>query len=794
MRLKKYLFLLTILKFILVQPVYTATDGYDVSISSSKASYDLDETAHFDIEVKKGGHFAHLKSLDIEGTFPIKESVIEPTEADRGKLIFNPVLDELLEQQTLTVTLYHKNRSKIIENLKKRKDTIQELIERLKNQRLKYSWKWGHYSSLIQTLEELIKKTDRLIENFSNPLATASKAITVIIDNESPVIDIANIEDGAAYNSPVSAQVSIEDYTSFDYTITCGNIISEQGSKEKGQSYNNTFDFNSDDEYTISVSATDKYSNNSQLSKSFLIDTIPPEINVEEPDDGFVTTDESITVSGTISPDTVSVAINGAEAVLNIPQFELSGFLLEAGPNTIPVKATDHVGNSSEKTISVTRLEPTPKDSDGDGLTDDEELNLGTDPEKWNTDGDRIGDGEEIELGCDPLKDDTDGDGITDGDEMFDHGSNPLKADSDEDSLSDYEEVEVFNTSPREKDTDKDGLFDYDEIKVHHTDPLSADTDSDGKSDKEEIDNGTDPLVADSGINEPEQDSIRNLAVAVTPNSATISFHTDKEVTAKIYYGKTQAYTREIKETDASENHALALLNLRPDTYYHYLIILEEQEIIDLSGAEIISQSSTYKKDRIFKTAPNTGDVTPPDILIEYPADGAEVSEACINVYGSTDDFYALITVNGQEAVVDRGEFWGLNIPVEEGYNDITVSARDEAGNFSEKTITVFYNPNAELKITSTNIPDDTSRGFPKRIEGTWQGRNARILVNGKEAAVYTDGTWVGPYIISKLDAGNPEVLQNPDNYLVIDMNESLINIHLQITGDGNPVDRQEPE
>src|SRR5438105_1895166 len=42
-------------------------------------------------------------------------------------------------------------------------------------------------------------------------------------------------------------------------------------------------------------------------------------------------------------------------------------------------------------------------DSDGDGLTDDQEVDLGTDPLSSDTDGDGIPDGTEVSLGLDPL-------------------------------------------------------------------------------------------------------------------------------------------------------------------------------------------------------------------------------------------------------------------------------------------------------------------------------------------------------------------------------------------------------
>jgi Tol biopolymer transport system component len=55
------------------------------------------------------------------------------------------------------------------------------------------------------------------------------------------------------------------------------------------------------------------------------------------------------------------------------------------------------------------------QDTDGDGLTNNQELELGTDPNSPDTDSDLLLDGDEIRLGTDPLNPDTDGDGILDG-------------------------------------------------------------------------------------------------------------------------------------------------------------------------------------------------------------------------------------------------------------------------------------------------------------------------------------------------------------------------------------------
>jgi hypothetical protein len=69
-----------------------------------------------------------------------------------------------------------------------------------------------------------------------------------------------------------------------------------------------------------------------------------------------------------------------------------------------------------------------------------------------DTDGDGLSDGEELSLGTDPTDADTDGDALNDGQEINAHGTDPLDADMDEDGLSDGQEVNIYGTNPKEAD------------------------------------------------------------------------------------------------------------------------------------------------------------------------------------------------------------------------------------------------------------------------------------------------------------------------------------------------------
>ena len=103
-------------------------------------------------------------------------------------------------------------------------------------------------------------------------------------------------------------------------------------------------------------------------------------------------------------------------------------------------------------------------DSDMDGLTDQEELELGSDPENPDTDGDGIIDGSDPDL----VDEDTDRDGLTDREE------------------------EELGTDPENPDTDGDGIIDG-------ADPDHVDQDDDEDDWGDWGDNGNDPYEGGNG-------------------------------------------------------------------------------------------------------------------------------------------------------------------------------------------------------------------------------------------------------------------------------------------------------
>jgi hypothetical protein len=107
-----------------------------------------------------------------------------------------------------------------------------------------------------------------------------------------------------------------------------------------------------------------------------------------------------------------------------------------AAPNLAAAEAA--VASPSTPPEGMTNLLPSP-DTDGDGISNAEELANGWNPRRADTDRDGLNDGDELAAGADPLLPDTDGDRLLDSVEV-NLGTSPVLADTDGDGWSDREE------------------------------------------------------------------------------------------------------------------------------------------------------------------------------------------------------------------------------------------------------------------------------------------------------------------------------------------------------------------
>jgi len=145
-------------------------------------------------------------------------------------------------------------------------------------------------------------------------------------------------------------------------------------------------------------------------------------------------------------------------------------------------------------------------DSDSDGMPDLWEDRYGLDKNDpadagLDKDSDGLTNLDEYAARADPTNPDTDGDGLTDGEEIHIYGADPADADTDGDGLSDGTEVHTHGTDPADPDTEGDGMHDGWELR-YGLDPLfddaAGDLDGDGWTNLQEFEDETDPTDAAS--------------------------------------------------------------------------------------------------------------------------------------------------------------------------------------------------------------------------------------------------------------------------------------------------------
>ncbi|TFG50771.1 MAG: hypothetical protein E4H40_00575 [Candidatus Brocadiia bacterium] len=165
----------------------------------------------------------------------------------------------------------------------------------------------------------------------------------------------------------------------------------------------------------------------------------------------------------------------------------------------------DGLPDTWEKThFGNTTAGQTSDNPDGDELTNLQEYNAGTDPQKKAGDSDR--------------------DGLTDDAEKY-YRTDPKNWDSDGDLFPDGWETK-YNFDPNSTnspsptaDADSDGLNNFDEMR-HGSDPTKAETDGDGVHDGAEVSQGSDP--ADAGDAGKAENCVR-IELAVGDHSGSHS-------------------------------------------------------------------------------------------------------------------------------------------------------------------------------------------------------------------------------------------------------------------------------
>ena len=107
---------------------------------------------------------------------------------------------------------------------------------------------------------------------------------------------------------------------------------------------------------TLAVRATDKGGNHTDSTRTVTRDTQGPTLTVTSPADGSYTTQDAVTVAGTVSdPTAVTVKVNGVSYPVGQGGAFSGTYQLAAGANFLTIAATDAPGNVTTRVIKVTQ-------------------------------------------------------------------------------------------------------------------------------------------------------------------------------------------------------------------------------------------------------------------------------------------------------------------------------------------------------------------------------------------------------------------------------------------------------
>lgn len=186
---------------------------------------------------------------------------------------------------------------------------------------------------------------------------TRPNFIPVVHDVTLPLVSIENIQEGAILNNPAPVvRVRVIDSHSDPASVKVNGVPALPDGED---TYSASVDLSgADGNRTITAEARDLAGNNQSVSIQVILDMVPPVIAITTPDEGFLTNQSAITVSGTYDQANV-ISVNGVQAALNGGAFTAANVPLAEGENTITVTATDNSGTSTiTQTVVLDTIPP----------------------------------------------------------------------------------------------------------------------------------------------------------------------------------------------------------------------------------------------------------------------------------------------------------------------------------------------------------------------------------------------------------------------------------------------------
>ena len=194
------------------------------------------------------------------------------------------------------------------------------------------------------------------------------------------------------------------------------------GAESTAASLTHTYD--SVGTFVVTLKVTDATGRQSEASLEISVENSPPEAEILEPPDGLYV----------LPPTTVSLEgrAGDAEGGLSDSSYHWTvdlvhddhihySWMVADGPSALlEIEEEDEGGLAYRITLQVT---------DELGGEDEARVTVYVADDATDADGDGLSDAEEVEIGTDPTDADSDDDGLTDGEEVLEEGSDPLSSD-----------------------------------------------------------------------------------------------------------------------------------------------------------------------------------------------------------------------------------------------------------------------------------------------------------------------------------------------------------------------------
>lgn len=277
----------------------------------------------------------------------------------------------------------------------------------------------------------------------------------------------------------------------------------------------------------------------------------------------------------------------------------------------------------------------------------------------------------------------------------------------------------------------------------------------------------------DLNLTDLEEKLIQAVATDATGRSGsqqvTIMVGQPPELTVDLPEGT--SYTQEAQITvsgQVSSNCTVTINGAEASVFNRYFtttVSLEE----GLNSISVIAKEASLPKLMNVKSFRVIRNNRPPSLQVLSPADGQVISAATIIVSGEATSLNPIrVEVNGQAAIVDGGSFHTAPLSLQEGDNQLVVTATDQTGLTSQVILTV-QRDSTPPQISNVSPLDGV---YLNTVTLTVSGEvsdAASVLVNGK-AAIVSGNTFSAVVLLA--EGGNDIKIEVRDRA----GNQSIIN------------------